>query len=221
MRWRALLLTAGATVAIGLLVSMLPGKDYTSVPDTSVSSQLADAATDGRVAVADSAAPELAPGANMPGKPSAGNASGDAYADHALEKGSAEIEQRFQQGVVMLHARRYDDAITAFHRVLLLDPDMPEANINMGFALIGLERYAAARDFFDSAIALRRDQINAYYGLAVALAGMQDMAAAIGAMRTYRHLAPDDDPYRDRADALLKEWEDKRDQQRSETGQPK
>ena len=118
----------------------------------------------------------------------------------------------------MLHAKRYDDAITAFHRVLLLNPDLPEANVNMGFALMGLERYTAARDFFESAIAVRQDQINAYYGLGIALAGMQDTDAAIGAMRTYRHLAPADDPYQDKVDELIKEWEEKRNQQRNETG---
>ena len=121
----------------------------------------------------------------------------------------------------MLHAKRYDDAITAFHRVLLLDPYMPEANVNMGFALLGLERYVAAKDFFESAIALRTDQINAYYGLAVALAGTQDTAAALGAMRTYQHLAPADDAYRDKAGLFIKEWEGMREQQRGETEAPK
>jgi tetratricopeptide (TPR) repeat protein len=118
-----------------------------------------------------------------------------------------EIQQRFQQGVIMLHAKQHSHAMTAFHRVLELDPAMPEAHVNMGFALIGLERYGAARDFFDSAIALRKEQVNAYYGLAVALDGLNDRPAAIGAMRTYVHLSRPDDPYRRKAQAALWEWD--------------
>ena len=118
-----------------------------------------------------------------------------------------EIQQRFQQGVIMLHAKQHSHAMTAFHRVLELDPAMPEAHVNMGFALIGLKRYSAARDFFDSAIALRKEQVNAYYGLAVALDGLDDRPAAIGAMRTYVHLSRPDDPYRRKAQAALWEWD--------------
>ena len=112
----------------------------------------------------------------------------------------------------MLHARQHEHAITAFHRVLELDPAMPEAHVNMGFALIGLERYSAARDFFEGAIALRREQVNAYYGLAVALDGLGDRPAAIGAMRTFVHLSKADDPYQRKAQAALWEWEAEREQ---------
>jgi tetratricopeptide (TPR) repeat protein len=117
-----------------------------------------------------------------------------------------EIHSRFQQGVVMLHAKQHSHAMTTFHRVLELDPTLPEAHVNMGFALIGLERYGAARDFFESALALRRDQANAYYGLALALDGLGDRPAAIGAMRSYVHLSPSDDPYLRKAQAALWEW---------------
>lgn len=128
----------------------------------------------------------------------------------ATDPARQEIHQRFQQGVVMLHAKQHEHAMTAFHRVLQLDPALPEAHANMGFALIGLERYAAARDFFESAVALRRDQVNAYYGLAVALEGLHDRQGAIGAMRTFVHLTPPDDPYLRKAQAALWEWEAER-----------
>jgi len=118
-----------------------------------------------------------------------------------------EIHQRFQQGVVMLHAKRHEHAATAFHRVLELDPALPEAHVNMGFALIGLERYAAARDFFETATALRREQANAYYGLAVALDALHDRKGAIGAMRTFVHLGKRDDPHWRKAQSALSEWE--------------
>lgn len=134
---------------------------------------------------------------------------------HVTDQTRREIHQRFQQGVVMLHAKQHEHAVTAFHRVLELDPAMPEAHVNMGFALIGLERYSAARDFFESALALRKEQLNAYYGLAVALDGLRDRPGAIGAMRTFVHLSGSTDPYVRKAHAALWEWE----AERTTTGQ--
>jgi tetratricopeptide (TPR) repeat protein len=121
-----------------------------------------------------------------------------------------EIHQRFQQGVIMLHSKQHEHAMTAFHRVLELDPALPEAHVNMGFALIGLERYSAARDFFEGAITLRKGQVNAYYGLAVALDGLGDRGGAIGAMRTFVHLSGPDEMYLRKAQAALWEWEAER-----------
>jgi Flp pilus assembly protein TadD len=118
-----------------------------------------------------------------------------------------EIAERFAQGVVMLHAKQHEHALTAFHRVLELDPGLPEAHVNAGFALLGMGKPAAARDFFRSALELRARQLNAYYGLAVAYERLGDLPAARGAMRTYAHLAPKDDPFRRKAEAALWEWE--------------
>ncbi len=126
---------------------------------------------------------------------------------HAEVKRAAEIKARFEQGVVMLHAKQYDHALTAFHRVLELAPEMPEAHVNAGYALVGLKKYPAARDFFEAAAALRPNQVNAYYGLAVALEGLGDKAGAVGAMRTFVHLSKPGDPYVRKAQAALWEWE--------------
>lgn len=127
---------------------------------------------------------------------------------HAAGKRKQEIESRFVQGVAMLHAKQYDHALTAFHRVLELDPEMPEAYVNSGFALVGLGRYGEARDFFEGATALRKEQVNAYYGLAVALEGLNDLPGAVGAMRAYVHLSRPDDPYLRKAQSALWEWEE-------------
>ncbi|WP_332309969.1 tetratricopeptide repeat protein [Aromatoleum toluclasticum] len=117
-----------------------------------------------------------------------------------------EVRLRFEQGVAMLQMRQYDYALTAFHQVLTLAPRLPEAHVNMGFALIGLEQWKQARDFFESAIELRRNQVNAYYGLAQTLEELGDRPGAMGAMQTYLHLAPMDDPFRPRAESALWEW---------------
>ena len=118
-----------------------------------------------------------------------------------------EITEHFNQGVVMLHAKRFEYALTAFHQVLKYAPDMPEAHVNMGYALVGLKRFATARGSFETATALRPRQDNAYYGLAVALEGEEDLRGAIGAMRTYVHLADKSDPHRRKGEAALWEWE--------------
>jgi len=129
---------------------------------------------------------------------------------HALEKRRAEVKARFDQGIVMLHAKRYDYALTAFHRVLELAPDIPEAHVNLGYTLLGLERPKEAYAFFDSATVLRPWQANAYYGMAEALEAMGDRSGAVGAMRTFVHLAQKDDPFVRKANAALWEWEEQR-----------
>ncbi len=117
------------------------------------------------------------------------------------------IRKRFEEGVFMLHAGRFDEAATAMHRVILLSPRLVEAHVNMGYALLGLKRYKAADEFFSKAIDLKPYQGNAYWGLAEALEAEGDLGGALGAMRTYIHLAKPGDPYLTRARSALWEWE--------------
>jgi tetratricopeptide (TPR) repeat protein len=134
----------------------------------------------------------------------------DAEADprgHAQQYRQRLIDERFQQAVAMLHANQYDFAITALHRVIELAPKMPEAYVNMGYALIGKQDYKAAADFFNVAIELKPYQANAYWGLAVSLEQLGELDAALGAMRTYIHLSPPNDPFLRKARSALWEWE--------------
>lgn len=127
-----------------------------------------------------------------------------------------ELRERFDQAVLMLHARQFQHAATALHRVLELAPRLPEAHVNMGFAMLGLNRPDAARDFFDGATALRPEQANAYYGLALAHEARGDLDLAIGAMRSYLHRARDaDETHLRRARAALWEWESRRQAERA------
>lgn len=129
---------------------------------------------------------------------------------HATQARSVEVEMRFQQAIAMLHAKEYDYAVKALHRVLELSPRLVEAHVNMGYALIGLQDYKAAHDFFLTATELRPGQVNAYYGLAIALEGMGDLDGALGAMRTFIHLSPVDEPFIARARAALWEWQERK-----------
>lgn len=125
-----------------------------------------------------------------------------------------ELHERFQQAAVMLHAQQYDYALDALAVVIELAPRMPEARANAGFALLGLQRPALAVRQFESAIALRDTQLNAYYGLAMACEALGDLDRALGAMRTYVHLAGEKDPHARRAWAAIWEWQARRDDAR-------
>ena len=177
VRLRALLLTMGLVAGLGLLVQLLPRNGVEAPPGPVTGIDVPSAERE------------------------------DSPAFHVREMREREIAARFQQAVVMLHAREYAYAVTALHRVLELAPRLPEAHANMGFALLGQEQYAAARDFFYSAIALRADQVNAYWGLALSLEQLCDMRGAIGAMRTYVHLTDPQDPLRRKGRSALWEWE--------------
>lgn len=126
---------------------------------------------------------------------------------HAKQTRMAEIKRRFEQAVVMLHAKQYEHAATALHRVLQLSPNLVDAHVNMGYALLGLKRYKEAEGFFNTATNLRPYQANAYWGLAVTLEQQGDLPGALGAMRTYLHLVPPEDPYARKARSALWEWE--------------
>lgn len=119
------------------------------------------------------------------------------------------LSRHFSQGVRMLQAGNPQGALIAIHQVLELAPRMPEAHVNMGYALLGMGQAAAAADFFFTAIELRAEQANAYFGLAVALEEEGDLELAIGAVRTYIHLAgaEPENQYVRKARSALWEWE--------------
>jgi tetratricopeptide (TPR) repeat protein len=126
-----------------------------------------------------------------------------------------ELQRRFDEAVVLLHARQHEGAVRALQRVIELAPRMPEAHVNMGYALLGLEQPQAARRAFETAIDLRTEQANAYYGLALSHEAGQDLELALGAMRSYLHLARNEnEAHLARARAALWEWEAQIRQQR-------
>lgn len=138
--------------------------------------------------------------ANLPA-PHAAIASGPDEAGEALRR-------QFDQAVIQLHARQYGPAQASLQQVLALAPGMPEAHVNLGFALLGLQKVPEARQAFETAIDLRPGQANAYYGLALSHEAAQDLELAIGSMRSYLHLArQEDDAHLARARAALWEWE--------------
>ena len=128
----------------------------------------------------------------------------------AAETYSGELHERFQQAAAMLHIGQHLYALEALERVLELAPHLPEARVNAGYALLGLDRPGRAREQFEHAIAIRPNQVNAYYGLALALEALGDLEGALGAMRSYVHLAEQGDAHVRRAQSAIWEWEDAR-----------
>ncbi|MCK5644355.1 MAG: tetratricopeptide repeat protein, partial [Gammaproteobacteria bacterium] len=124
---------------------------------------------------------------------------------HMQQLTRSEIRQRFDQAVLMLHANQYEYAIAALNRVIELAPELPEAHINMGFAMLGLEQYEMAEKYFSRASLLSPDQANTYYGWALALQRLGHLDGALGAINSYMHTADKDDAYRVKAREIQNE----------------
>lgn len=131
----------------------------------------------------------------------------DVTAAHAMmdDAGARRAHQSFQQAVAMLQAGEFEFAVTTLHDVLAVYPALPEAHVNMGYALLGLGKAGAAADFFDSASTLRPSLHNAYYGLALAQIELDNKKSALAAMQTFAHRAAPDDRHLPRAQDVI--WE--------------
>jgi tetratricopeptide (TPR) repeat protein len=119
-----------------------------------------------------------------------------------------ELQRRFSAAVALQQHGKPAEAAQAWQQVLALAPRLPEAYVNLGFALVAQRRGAEARAAFERATELRPEQANAYYGLALAYEAAGDLPLAIGAMRSYLHLArQESEEHLRRARAALWEWE--------------
>jgi len=112
----------------------------------------------------------------------------------------------FNAGVRSLREDRASQAVAYFRRAHRIRPLVPEVHVNLGYTYLKQKNYAAAERSFRTAIDLRREQVNAYFGWAESLEALGDLEGALGAMRTYMHLAPDGDPFKTRAMAAVWEW---------------
>ena len=128
-------------------------------------------------------------------------------AAHAEAQRKAETKLRFEQGVAMLQMKEFQHAVTAFHRVLELEPKLPEAHINMGFAFYELGDYPGAQRFFEGALALAPHLNNARYGLAISLQAKGDLAGARTVLQHYLAAVNANDPFRAKALSRLQEIE--------------
>jgi uncharacterized protein (TIGR02466 family) len=102
-------------------------------------------------------------------------------------------------GIVLRHADRLDEALSAHQRVLELVPDYAEGHNDLGIVLRKMDKAAAAAEAYRRAIDLRPDYADAYYNLGNALLSQDQVEDAIhsyqravslksGDPRTYRML---------------------------------
>ena len=129
--------------------------------------------------------------------------------EHAQTRSREEMRLRFAQGVQMLQVGEFEHAITAFHRVLAIEPQLPEAHLNMGFAFFELKNYAAAERFFLGTQALRPDMAAAFYGLAISRAARNDDELAIKDIERFLSMTSDADAFHAKALRLKQDMERK------------
>ena len=119
-----------------------------------------------------------------------------------------QLAQIFSKAVEQMQAGNYEQALKLWHAALLIDPEIPEVKVNMGFSLFETGEFKSARDFFISAIDQNAFQANAYYGLAICSEKLGDLEVAMGAMKSYIHLAESEDTsFIRKARSALWEWE--------------
>lgn len=136
-----------------------------------------------------------------------GLAAPGAAASLTLSGAEPAFDDYFSTGIHALEVGMAGNAREMFEAARRLRPHVPEVHVNLGFAYLALANAAAAEASFRKAIDLRPGQLNAYFGWAESLELLGDLPGALGAMRTYVHLAPEDDPFRVRAMSALWEWE--------------
>ena len=120
-----------------------------------------------------------------------------------------QFDQIFNAAVGHMQQGEYAQAVDLWHQILLIGPASPDVKVNMGFSLFEVGRYETALDFFVDAMQQNAFQANAYYGLAITSEKLGDMKGALGAMKSYIHLARDkeDQPFIRKARSAVWEWE--------------
>ena len=134
--------------------------------------------------------------------------------EHISNRG---LDQTFNSAVRFMQQGEHEQAVKLWHRILLTNPAIPEVRVNMGFSLFELGRFETARDSFISALEQNAFQANAYYGLAITSEKLGDLEDALGAMKSYIHLAQnkEDQPFIRKAKSAVWEWESQLQSKRS------
>jgi tetratricopeptide (TPR) repeat protein len=125
---------------------------------------------------------------------------------HSKQQQQMLVQQQFADAAKLLQIGHFKQSITVFHKVLRKFPDLPEAHINLGFAMLGLGELKKSVKSFNYALKIQPQAADAYYGLALVAEKELEFELAMGAMRTYLHLRKDD-AYVAKARAALQYWE--------------
>ena len=131
-----------------------------------------------------------------------------ASVEKRLPEGVGDFAAAFRAGLRNFQAGDAHAAARAFEKAVSIRPHEVQSKVNLGFAYIEMDRPAEALTLFNRALEIAPMTPNAYYGVAEAMEAMGDLEGAMGAMRTFLHLADDQDPFRRRAMAALWEWQE-------------
>jgi arylsulfatase A-like enzyme/Tfp pilus assembly protein PilF len=104
--------------------------------------------------------------------------------------GSSDPETANALGIALSDSGRPADAVKAFERTLLLDPDFGQAVQNLGIVRLRSDDPTGARDLFRRALAMDAELPRAWNGLGVALARLGDDRGAIDAWKRAVALDP-------------------------------
>ncbi|MEH6628812.1 MAG: tetratricopeptide repeat protein [Motiliproteus sp.] len=129
--------------------------------------------------------------------------------DHAKGQLQQQVDILFEHSVLLLKQKSYQQARKAIEQVLVVMPDMPEAHVNLGYALLGLEQADSALQAFNRATEINPMQANAYYGIGICYELKGELHAALGAMRTFLHVGDGKGRFSRRARSAVWEWEEK------------
>jgi tetratricopeptide (TPR) repeat protein len=95
-----------------------------------------------------------------------------------------------RQGIERLRANAFVEAIELLARVVALEPNDPQAQLNLGIALRGAGHHTDALKFFSSVQKLAPDDPAAFLHAAVSLLAVGNAAAAVTAASEACHRAP-------------------------------
>lgn len=96
------------------------------------------------------------------------------------------------RGIIFMRMEQYSKAIDNYERALELNPDLAEAKINMGAALIGLRRYASAINYLEEGLASDTFSAHvAYYNLGIAHERLGDYVGARGHYLSATNIVPE------------------------------
>ncbi len=102
-----------------------------------------------------------------------------------------EIQQLFKDGLAHLNAGRFEEAETAYRRILTQRPNVPEVHFNLGIVLLRQRKTDEAIAACRAALALRPDYQEAWNNLGVILRESNRSAEAVPAYRQSLELRPD------------------------------
>lgn len=92
---------------------------------------------------------------------------------------SQKAENLLIQANGLLDARRYQEALVFYNRVIAIKNDSAETWVNRGNALIALQQYPEAVESYDKAIAIRPNKDEAWYNRGNALTALQHYEEAV------------------------------------------